>query len=91
MDRERLREELETAFGGTPGQRRAVARAAGDLADSGVYRADVGTALSPSSVVAELRDAPDECDLVERWNWWIGALDLAYEGYERFRVVDWDE
>lgn len=91
MDRERLESLLAEAFGGTDGKRRAVARAAGDLADSGVYRSDVGAALSPEIVVDELEDAPADHGLVERWNWWIGSLELAYGGYDRFRVARWVE
>jgi len=71
--------------------RRVVARQAGDLADSGVYDADAGLALTPQAIVENLADAPDDHALVERWNWWMGALDLAHGGYERFRVRRWAE
>jgi hypothetical protein len=70
-------------------ERRVVARQAGDLADSGAYEGDAGTVLTPQAVVENLADAPDEYDLVERWNWWVGALDLAHGGYDRFRVDAW--
>ena len=38
--------------------------------------------------VSEARDdhAPDDHGLVERWNWWMGALELAYGGYRQFGV-----
>lgn len=77
---------LKQAFGGTESQRRVVARAAGDLADSGRYREDNGAALTPQRIVDELADAPDDHDLVERWNWWVGALGVAYGGYDEFLV-----
>ena len=67
-------------------ERRVVARQAGDLADSGAYDADAGVALTPQAIVSNLAEAPDDHGLVERWNWWMGALDLAHGGYERFRV-----
>ena len=70
----------------TVAQRRVVAREAGDLADSGRYDADAGVALTPQAIVENLAEAPDDRDLVERWNWWMGALDLAHGGYDRFRV-----
>ncbi len=77
---------LKQAFGSTTDQRRVVARTAGDLADSGRYRADNGAALTPQLIVDELSDAPDDHDLVERWNWWMGALGVAYGGYDEFVV-----
>lgn len=27
--------------------------------------------------------------LADRWNWWIGALELAHGGFERFAVRSW--
>lgn len=80
---------LRGAFDATEGQRRAVVRAAGDLADSKRYQTDIGAELTPELVIHELQDAPDDHDLVERWNWWIGSLEIAYGGYEQFRVVRW--
>jgi hypothetical protein len=75
----------------TVGERRVVARAAGDLADSGRFTEDRGVALTPQAVVEELSEAPDEMALVERWNWWMGSMDLAHGGYERFRVRNFEE
>nr|WP_132058881.1 hypothetical protein [Halorussus amylolyticus] len=80
---------LAEAFGGTPETRRVVARQARDLADSGRFDADTGRPLNAREVLENLRDAPDDCSLPERWNWWVGALELAYGGYDRFRIVRW--
>lgn len=88
---------LRQAFGGTPGERRAVARAACDLADSGRYRDDHGANLSPQTVVRELADAPGEnqggheAGVADRWNWWVGSLELAHGGYAEFQVRAWRE
>lgn len=75
---------LET-FGGDAEARRVVARHARDLADSGRYETDADVELSPEHVVVQLADAP-RGGPVERWNWWIGSLDLAFGGYAEFRV-----
>jgi len=75
----------------TAGERRVVARAAGDLADSGRFADDRGVALTPQAVVEGLAEAPDEMALVERWNWWMGSLHLAHGGYDRFRVRSFEE
>jgi len=85
VNRERLERELE-AFEGSADARRVVARQARDLADSGRYEADFDATLTPETVVANLRDAPVDHDLAERWNWWIGALDVSHGGYDQFRV-----
>jgi hypothetical protein len=85
VDRDRLEREL-AVFDGDPDARRVVARQACDLADSGRAREDLGVELTVETVVDELRDAPDDHSLVERWNWWIGSLELSHGGYERFRV-----
>ena len=79
---------LRQAFGGTAPERRAVARTAGDLADAGKLEADLGAELTTAFVLEHLSDAP-EGSPAERWNWWMGALDVAYGGYGRFRVVAW--
>ncbi len=89
MDRRQLEINLAGAFDAPDGKCRAVARAAGDLADSGRYQEDVGADLTVDHVIEELQDAPDDHDLVERWNWWIGSLELAYGGYDQFRVLRW--
>lgn len=86
MDRATLERSLEEAFDGAPEARRVVVRQAGDLADSGRYAATHGEALTTEIVVRNLADAPTEMGLIERWNWWVGALDLAHEDYDRFRI-----
>lgn len=77
----RLRDE----FGGTTGQCRVVVRQAVDLADSGQYEADTGVTLTDDVVIDELSDAPDGGP-ADRWNWWVGALELAYGGYGQFGI-----
>ena len=84
LDDKALLAGLET-FGGDTESRRAVARHARDLADSGRYVADAGVELTAEHVVVQLADAPDGGP-VERWNWWIGSLDLAFGGYAEFRI-----
>lgn len=86
MNREALREELGETFGGSEAARRAVARQAGDLADDGRLESDLGHPLTIAAIRSNLRDAPDEYTLIERWNWWMGALELSHGGYDRFRV-----
>ena len=86
MDRQRLERALADEFGGTDAQRRAVARAASDLADSGKPSRDRGHGLTAPAVVRHLSDAPDGSSLVDRWNWWMGALEAAYGGYDYFTV-----
>ncbi|WP_336035434.1 hypothetical protein [Halobacterium yunchengense] len=88
MDRELLMLHLRQAFGGSPAERRAVARTAGDLADAGKLEADLGAELTPAFVVEQLGDAP-EGSPAERWNWWMGALEASHGGYRRFRVRTW--
>lgn len=84
---------LRQAYGGTPGERRAVARAATDLADAGLHEADRGTELSPTTLLEELADAPDTAEgPADRWNWWIGALTIAHgDEYRQFEVKRWEE
>lgn len=93
MDRERLEGALSEAFGGTDAERRAIARAARDLADSGKPSRDRGDTLTVPDVIRHLSDAPDDSSLVDRWNWWMGALEAAYGGYDYFtvRFVEDDE
>jgi hypothetical protein len=88
-----LQAALDDAFGGTPAELRVVARQATDLAASGKPETDRGGRLTVGAVVTHLRDAPDGSSLAERWNWWMGALEMAYGGYRQFqvRVVDDDE
>ncbi|MFC3960165.1 hypothetical protein [Halovivax cerinus] len=85
LDPGRLELRLRDTFGGTTGESRVVVRQAVDLADSGRYEADVGVALSIDVILDELADAPDGTP-ADRWNWWIGALEVAYGGYGQFGV-----
>jgi hypothetical protein len=86
VDREHLIERLKTEFCGNEDGRRAVSRQARDLADSGRIEAELGYELTAETVVSNLADAPAEYGLVERWNWWIGSLELSHGNYQRFRV-----
>ena len=86
MNRELLEGRLRQRFGGTEAERRVVARQAVDLHDSGRYAEVRGVELAVDDLLAELREAPDDLGLVERWNWWVGALELAHGGFEPFRV-----
>jgi hypothetical protein len=90
VDRQELAATLRDAFG-DDGTVPVVARQAGDLADAGRFEADFDGELTVDTVVENLRDAPADYSLVERWNWWLGALDLSHGGYARFSVrVDVD-
>ena len=86
MDRTQLFERLGEEYDAGEPARRAVARQAGDLADSGRIAEELGYELTIEAVLSNLADAPAEYGLIERWNWWIGALDLSHGGFERFRV-----
>ena len=86
MDTTRLTHSLKREFGGSEAELRVVSRQVSDLVDSGQAVSDRGQELTVEEVVGNLQDAPDDADLVERWNWWMGALDVAYGGYERFSV-----
>lgn len=86
MDRETLVHWLDEEFDGTEAGRRAVSRQAQDLADSGRIAEELGYELTVKTVVENLADAPEDHDLVERWNWWIGSLELSHGNYQRFRV-----
>jgi hypothetical protein len=90
MDREVLMLHLRQAFGGTPSERRAVARAATDLTDSERFQADRGDELTAEVIVENLADCR-EGSPAERWNWWMGALEAAHGGYEQFVVNRWNE
>lgn len=89
MNRELLDLRLEKVFGGSAAERRVVVRQAGDLHDAGRFEETHGEELSVNTIVANLSEAPDSSGLVERWNWWIGALELAYGDYDRFRIRQW--
>ena len=86
VDTNRLTHTLNEEFGGSEAELRVVVRQARDLVDSGKVVDDRGQELTVDELVGHLHDAPEESDLIERWNWWMGALDIAYGGYERFSV-----
>lgn len=88
MNRAVLAYRLRQAFDGDEGEFRAVVRMAGDLGDAGQYRDHTGHALSPTTVVEHLRDAPPG-SVAHKWNWWMGALEFAYGGYADFQVWAW--
>lgn len=85
-----LEVRLRREFGGTVGESRVVVRQAVDLADARQYEADVDAAFTNDVVIDELADAPDGTP-ADRWNWWMGALEIAYGGYERFGVRQYRE
>jgi len=85
VNRERLERELER-FEGDVDARRVVARQARDLSDAGFLADDLGLELDIETVVDNLDDAPADHSLVERWNWWMGSLELSHGGYEQFEV-----
>jgi hypothetical protein len=76
---------LAEAFAGSEAERRVVVRQALDLADSGNVERDRGAELTVEEVVTQLNDAPAG-SVANRWNWWLGALEVAYGGYEPFQV-----
>jgi hypothetical protein len=86
VDREDLEAQLETRYDASPRVRAVVARQARDLAEGGQFQADFGAELDADTVLLELADAPAEYHLLDRWNWWIGSLELSHGGYERFAV-----
>ena len=89
MNRELLEIRLAKVFDSPPAERRVVVRQAGDLHDSAVYFDTHDRQLAVDIVIANLADAPDGLGLIDRWNWWIGALDLAHGGFDRFRIRQW--
>lgn len=86
MDSDRLDAALSEAFGGTDAERRAVVRAARDLVDAEKPSRDRGHAMTVDEVIRHLSDAPDGNSVADRWNWWMGALDAVYGGYDYFTV-----
>ena len=86
MDRTRLASEFADRYEADDEMRRVVARQAQDLADSGRIAEDFGFDLTVDDVLDNLDDAPEDHSLAERWNWWMGALDLSHGGYDRFHV-----
>ena len=91
VDTRELQAALDAEFGGTDAERRVIARQARDLADAERLAADRGEKITVETVIDELRDAPSDHDLVERWNWWLGSLETAYGGYDRFTVRTVDD
>ena len=85
MNESELDRALRETFDGSDAERRVVVRQALDLADSGKAARDRGTPLTVEEIVSNLDDAPDE-SVANRWNWWMGALEVAYGGYEAFQV-----
>jgi len=88
VDRDALETKLQDTFDADEQTARVVARQARDLADSGRFGSDLGIELTVETTVSNLEDAPADATLVERWNWWIGSLELSHGGYEQFRVRD---
>ncbi|PSP95097.1 hypothetical protein BRC91_03600 [Halobacteriales archaeon QS_4_62_28] len=86
MDRQALDEALADRYDADETVRRAVTRQARDLADSGQITEDLGYRLAIEHVLSNVDDAPDDHTLAERWNWWLGSLDISHGGYERFWV-----
>lgn len=86
MDYERLDQALADRFGGTAQEREVLCREVRDLVDAAIAADDRGHELTVEEILTHLADAPDGTDLVEKWNWWMGALDIAYGGYERFTI-----
>ena len=86
MNRDQLETALVEQFEASPATARVVGRQASDLADAGLVAEDLGFELTADAVLDELRDAPEDHDAVERWNWWLGSLELSHGGYERFTV-----
>ena len=86
MDRDELESSLGAAFDGDADALAVVSRQARDLVDSQRLEADLGIDPDVETLVDELRDAPADHDLVERWNWWIGSLEMSHGGYQRFLV-----
>jgi hypothetical protein len=85
VDQSRLKSALER-YDGSEETRHVVARQARDLADSGRIAEDFDYELTVADVLDNLDDAPDGHTLAERWNWWIGSLEVSHGGYHEFRV-----
>ncbi|MFB6173646.1 MAG: hypothetical protein ABEI39_03305 [Halobacteriales archaeon] len=89
MNRDLLALRLERAYDAGEDARRVVVRQAGDLHDSGRYNETHEAELTAETVIENLADAPEEYGLIDRWNWWIGALEVAHEGYRQFLIREW--
>jgi len=81
---------LADRYDADTGERRAVVRAAVDLADDGRYGRTHDVELTVERIGTELAQAPEDLGLAECWNWWIGSLELAHGDYDRFRVRRWE-
>jgi hypothetical protein len=90
VNEDELDRALAEAFEGTEAERRVVVRQAVDLAESGRVERDRGQPLTVEEVVRNMADAPDG-SVASRWNWWLGALEVAYGGYEAFQVRRFSE
>lgn len=86
MDRQELTQTLCESFDADADFASVVARQAGDMSDGDRFADDFDAELTVETIVENLRDAPAEYTLAERWNWWLGALDLSHGGYARFSV-----
>jgi hypothetical protein len=90
MDRDALDRRLAETFGGEPAERRVVVRQALDLADARRWaETHDDEPLTADQVVDELEQAPSGQGLADRWNWWIGSLEVAFGDFERFAVRRW--
>ena len=90
MDPDALDRQLAEAFGSGAAERRVVVRQAVDLVDAGRWaETHDDEALTPERIVSELEQAPRDAGLADRWNWWLGALEVAHGGFERFSVRRW--
>jgi hypothetical protein len=86
LDPDALDAALAERFGGTDAERRVVVRQARDLADSEKVARDRDAPLTIPEILDNLADAPEGDSLASRWNWWLGALEVAYGGYAEFQV-----
>ena len=86
MDRERLETELAERYDAPDVVVRSIGRQARDLADAGLIEDDLDHELTVEAVLDNVADAPEARSLVERWNWWLGSLELSHGGYDRFLV-----
>ena len=92
VERKQIAARLDEEFSHCNGAVRPVSRQARDLVDAGYVAEDLGYQLTPDAVVSNLQDAPDGYTLEERWNWWVGSLELAYGSrYSEFRVQTTEE
>lgn len=89
MNEAQLRDRLARTFAGSRDECHIVTRQIIDLQHAGRYRESHSRELTVDHIIDELQEAPDG-SLVERWNWWIGALELAHGGFRQFRVDRWE-